>query len=98
MPSAEPPLIPKAPPGVKEGETWVPPLPSMESVAPPPGWVTAGPDTPPMPLTLLRLPRTNITRAKFPAIDFHVHASELTTDEAYKSPSSSWTRSAWARS
>jgi len=83
-PSAEPPLIPKAPPGVKEGETWVPPLPSMESVAPPPGWVTSGPDTPPMPLTLLRLPRTNITRAKFPAIDFHVHASELTTDEAYK--------------
>ena len=45
----------------------------------------AGPDTPPMPLTLLRLPRTNITRAKFPAIDFHVHASELTTAAAYKS-------------
>ena len=84
VPSAEPPLVPKAPPGVKEGETWVPPLPSMESVAPPSGWVTSGPDTPPMPLTLLRLPRTNITRAKFPAIDFHVHASELTTDEAYK--------------
>ena len=43
------------------------------------GWVTSGPDVPPMPLTLLRLPRTNITRAKFPAIDFHVHAPELTT-------------------
>ena len=33
---------------------------------------------------MLRLPRTNITRAKFPAIDFHVHAGELTTEEAYK--------------
>jgi predicted TIM-barrel fold metal-dependent hydrolase len=82
-PSAEPPLIPKAPAGVKEGESWIPPLPSMESVAPPAGWVTAGPDTPPMPLTLLRLPRTNITRAKFPAIDFHVHASGLRSPEAY---------------
>ena len=84
-PSAEPPLIPKAPPTVKEGEVWIPPLPSMESVAPPAGWVTAGPDTPPMPLTLLRLPRTNITRAKFPAIDFHVHARELRNADAYKS-------------
>ena len=34
---------------------------------------------------MLRLPRTNITRAKFPAIDFHVHAGELTNPEAYQS-------------
>lgn len=47
--------------------------------------VTSGPDVPPMPLTLLRLPRTNITRARFPAIDFHVHGRELTTPEAYES-------------
>ena len=66
------------------GEVWIPPLPTMESVAPPPGWVTSGPDVPPMPLTLLRLPRTNITRAKFPAIDFHVHAPQLTTAAAYQ--------------
>src|SRR5688572_26722675 len=83
-PSPEPPLDPKAPASVKEREVWIPPLPAMESVAPPTGWVTAGPDVPPMPLTLLRLPRTNITRAKFPAIDFHVHARELTDAPAYQ--------------
>jgi predicted TIM-barrel fold metal-dependent hydrolase len=82
-PRIEPPLEPKAPPTVKEGEVWVPPMPTMESVAPPAGWVTSGPDVPPMPLTLLRLPRTNITRAKYPAIDFHVHAGGLTTKDAY---------------
>jgi hypothetical protein len=84
-PSPEAPLEPKAPATVKEGETWVPPLPAMELVAPPAGWVTSGPDVPPMPLTLLRLPRTKITRAKFPAIDFHLHASGLTNVAAYQS-------------
>ena len=84
-PSPEAPLEPKAPATVKEGETWVPPLPAMELVAPPAGWVTSGPDVPPMPLTLLRLPRTKISRAKFPAIDFHVHASGLTNVAAYQS-------------
>ena len=84
-PSPDPPLEPRAPASVKEREVWVPPLPSMDEVAPPAGWVTSGPDVPPMPLTLLRLPRTNITRAKFPAIDFHVHARELTTAAAYQS-------------
>ncbi len=83
-PSVEPPLEPKPPATVKEGEVWIPPLPTMESVTPPPGWVTSGPDVPPMPPTLLRLPRTNITRAKFPAIDFHVHAPQLTTAAAYQ--------------
>jgi uncharacterized protein len=84
-PSPEAPLEPKPPATVKEGEVWIPPLPTMESVGPPPGWVTSGPDVPPMPLTLSRLPRTNITRAKFPAIDFHVHAPQLTTAAAYQS-------------
>ena len=37
-----------------------------------------------MPITLARLPRTAITRARYPAIDFHVHAPGLTTDAAYK--------------
>ena len=83
-PSPEPPLEPKAPATVKDREVWIPPLPTMEEVAPPAGWVTSGPDVPPMPLTLLRLPRTNITRAKFPAIDFHVHGRELTTTAAYE--------------
>jgi predicted TIM-barrel fold metal-dependent hydrolase len=31
-----------------------------------------------MPATLLRLPRTNVRRAKYPAIDFHVHAGNAT--------------------
>ena len=84
-PSPEAPLEPKAPATVKEGATWIPPLPAMELVAPPAGWVTSGPDVPPMPLTLLRLPRTKVTRAKFPAIDFHVHASGLTNVAAYQS-------------
>src|ERR687891_107601 len=79
----EVPVVPKAPDSVKEGEVWIPPMPTMESVAPPAGWVTSGPDVPPMPITLMRLPRTNITRAKYPAIDFHVHAGGLTTKEAY---------------
>ena len=83
-PSPEPPLEPKAPPNVKEREVWIPPLPSMDDVAPPKGWVTSGPDVPPMPLTLLRLPRTHITRAKFPAIDFHLHGRGLNTPAAYE--------------
>jgi uncharacterized protein len=82
-PSPEPPLEPKAPPNVREGEVWIPELPSMQDVEPPDGWVTSGPDVPPMPLTLLRLPRTHIVRARFPAIDFHVHGRGLTTPEAY---------------
>ena len=79
----EVPVVPRAPASVKDREVWIPPMPAMESVAPPAGWVTSGPDVPPMPITLLRLPRTNITRAKFPAIDFHVHAGGLNTKAAY---------------
>lgn len=78
------PVIPKAPASVPEGAVWVPPMPTMEEVAPDAGWVTSGPDVPPVPITLLRLPRTNITRARFPAIDFHVHASNLVNAEAYE--------------
>jgi predicted TIM-barrel fold metal-dependent hydrolase len=77
-------MEPRAPLAVKEGQEWVPPMPAMASVAPPAGWATSGPDVPPMPATLLRLPRTNITRARFPAVDFHVHAGGLNTREAYE--------------
>jgi predicted TIM-barrel fold metal-dependent hydrolase len=83
QPTYEVPVVPRAPDAVKEGQVWIPPMPATESVAPAPGWVTSGPDVPPMPITLLRLPRTNIFRAKFPAIDFHVHAGGLSTKEAY---------------
>jgi predicted TIM-barrel fold metal-dependent hydrolase len=82
-PEVEIPVEPKAPPSVKEGDVWIPPLPAMDAVKPPEGWKPAGQEQPPMPLTLLRLPRTNITRAKYPAIDFHVHAGGLTTPDAY---------------
>ena len=61
----------------------IPPLPSMESVLPPANWKPEAPAVPHMPVTLLRLPRTDIARAKFPAIDFHVHADGLTTPAAY---------------
>ena len=46
-PSPDPPLEPKPPASVKEGEVWIPPLPAMESVAPPSGWVTCSPTSSP---------------------------------------------------
>ena len=62
----------------------VPPLPALEDLAPPPGWKPDGHIPPRMPISLARLPRTTIAKAKYPAIDFHVHAPDLTTDAAYK--------------
>src|SRR3954467_9103055 len=62
----------------------VPPLPTPDDVAAPPGWKPDGHIPPRMPLTLLRLPRTAITRARYPAIDIHVHAPDLTSDQAYR--------------
>jgi hypothetical protein len=62
----------------------VPPLATPDEVAAPPGWKPDGHVPPHMPITLARLPRTAIARAKYPAIDIHVHAPDLTTDAAYK--------------
>lgn len=62
----------------------VPPLPTRESLEPSPGWKPDGHVVPHMPETLLRLPRTQLTRARYPAIDFHVHAGNLTTVAAYQ--------------
>ena len=56
----------------------------MDSLRAPPGWSAEAPIVRHMPVTLLRLPRTEITRAKFPAIDFHVHARGLTSTAAYE--------------
>jgi hypothetical protein len=42
------------------------------------------PEVPAMPKALMKLPRTNITRAKFPAIDFHFHGRALQTAEHYQ--------------
>jgi predicted TIM-barrel fold metal-dependent hydrolase len=74
----------RAPAGTKEGATWVPEMPPMEALAPPPGWKPDGLEVPWIPATLLRIPRTNITRAKYPAIDFHNHTGALTTREQYE--------------
>ena len=79
------PVIPRAPKGMAEGAVWIPPMPPLEATLADEGWEPIGHEQPPMPYILLRLPRTNITRARFPAIDFHVHAGELTTPEAYES-------------
>ena len=42
------------------------------------------PEVPAMPKALMKLPRTNITRAKFPAIDFHLHGRALRSAEDYQ--------------
>lgn len=77
-PAPPPYAAPKAPPGVKEGERWVPEMPAMEQLVAPPGWTPSRVEVPWMPATLLRLPRTNVTRARYPVIDFHVHAGDTT--------------------
>ena len=50
----------------------------MDALAPPMGWQPSRVDVPWMPATLLRLPRTNVIRAKYPVIDFHLHAGNTT--------------------
>jgi len=79
------PIIPHAPPGVPEGGTYIPEMPALDLTVAPPGWEVSGIEQPAMPYILLRLPRTNIFRAKYPAVDVHVHAGGLTTAEAYES-------------
>jgi predicted TIM-barrel fold metal-dependent hydrolase len=42
------------------------------------------PEVPAMPKALMKFPRTNITRAKYPAIDFHLHGAALKTAADYE--------------
>ena len=42
------------------------------------------PEVPAMPKALMKFPRTEITRAKFPVVDFHLHGSALKTAADYK--------------
>ncbi len=42
------------------------------------------PEAPALPKALMKLPRSPITRAKFPAIDFHLHGRGLRTAEDYR--------------
>src|SRR5215467_6025805 len=42
------------------------------------------PEVPAMPKALMKLPRANITRAKFPAVDIHFHGRSLRTPQDYQ--------------
>lgn len=42
------------------------------------------PEVPAMPKALMKLPRTAISKAKFPALDFHFHGGQLRTAEDYQ--------------
>ena len=42
------------------------------------------PEVPAMPKALMKFPRTDITRAKFPVVDFHLHGSSLKTAADYR--------------
>jgi predicted TIM-barrel fold metal-dependent hydrolase len=42
------------------------------------------PEVPAMPKALMKLPRTSINRAKFPAVDFHLHGRALQTTADYQ--------------
>jgi predicted TIM-barrel fold metal-dependent hydrolase len=42
------------------------------------------PEVPAMPKALMKLPRTAITKARFPAVDFHLHGGQLRTAEDYQ--------------
>jgi predicted TIM-barrel fold metal-dependent hydrolase len=42
------------------------------------------PEVPALPKALMKLPRTPMARAKFPAIDFHFHGGQLRTAEDYQ--------------
>src|SRR5437588_4255392 len=42
------------------------------------------PEVPALPKGLMKMPRTNITRAKFPVVDFHLHGGSLRTAEDYQ--------------
>ena len=70
--------VPRPPAGLGEGKTWVPELPPMAALEPPAGWQPGRVEQPWMPATLLRLPRTNIARPRYPVIDFHLHAGNTT--------------------
>ena len=52
-------------------------------VSPRPAFQPA-PEVPAMPRALMKFPRTSITRARFPALDFHFHGSQLRTAEDYQ--------------
>jgi predicted TIM-barrel fold metal-dependent hydrolase len=57
--------------------------------APPSGFPThpdfrPAPEVPAMPKALMKFPRTEIHRAKYPVVDFHLHGRELKTAEDYQ--------------
>src|SRR5262249_2953624 len=55
----------------------------LTSSAQPPQFKPA-PEVPAMPKALMKLPRTEITRPKFPAVDCHLHGGSLKTADDYR--------------
>ncbi len=62
---------------VAAGQTATPRFPSHPDFKP-------TPEVPAMPKALMKMPRTNITRAKFPVVDFHLHGQSLKTPADYE--------------
>lgn len=56
----------------------------MVSVRPTTAQQKKNPEVPAMPKALMKLPRTNITRAKFPAVDIHYHGRQLRSAADYE--------------
>jgi hypothetical protein len=52
--------------------------------SPPRSEFKPAPEVPATPKALMKLPRTAITRAKFPVIDCHLHGGALRTAEDYR--------------
>src|SRR6185295_5940623 len=50
----------------------------------PAGAQQKAPEVPAIPKALMKLPRTNITRAKFPTVDFHFHGRTLRAAQDYQ--------------
>jgi len=59
-------------------------IPSQDSRLPSHPGFHPSPEVPAMPKALMKFPRTNITSAKLPALDFHFHGARLRTAEDYK--------------
>jgi hypothetical protein len=60
-----------------QAQTAAPKFPSHPDFKP-------APEVPAMPKALMKLPRTEITRATFPALDFHLHGGTLKTAAVYE--------------
>src|SRR5579864_8109105 len=63
---------------------WLPLFVSLSIALRPCGAQQKAPEVPAMPKALMKLPRTNITGAKFPTVDIHFHGRSLRTPQDYQ--------------